>query len=200
MTEAQWAACKNPDQLLDYHRMKKDPRRLRLLAAGCVRLLVTPNTSALAEEILDVVERYADGAATRTEFLAARKSIRTALKDKTKEPAVLAMKCLGDDAMEGMTVTLVHARRRNGAAQCGLIRCVCGNPYRPEAFEPAWLTSTVVALAQGIYDGRAFDRLPILADALQDAGCVDARVLDHCRGQEPHARGCWVVDGLRRRG
>ena len=99
------------------------------------------------------------------------------------------MKCLGDDAMEGMTVTLVHARRRNGAAQCGLIRCVCGNPYRPEAFEPAWLTSTVVALAQGIYDGRAFDRLPILADALQDAGCVDARVLDHCRGQEPHARG-----------
>jgi hypothetical protein len=200
MTEAKWAACKNPDQLLDYHRMKKDPRRLRLLAAGCVRLLVTPNTPALAEEILDVVERYADGAATRAEFLAARKAIRTALKDKTQEPAVLAMKCLGDDAMEGMTVTVVHARRRNGAAQCGLIRCVCGNPYRPAAFDPAWLTSTVVALAQGIYDGRAFDRLPILADALQDAGCEDARVLGHCRGQEPHARGCWVVDGLLRRG
>jgi hypothetical protein len=199
MNEAKWAACKNPDQLLDYHRMKSEPRRLRLLAVGCVRLLVTPNTPALAEEILDVVERYADGAATRAEFLAARKAIRTALKEKTREPAILAMKCLGDDAMEGMTVTVVHARRRNGAAQCGLIRCVCGNPYRHEAFDTTWFTSTVVALAKGIYDDRAFDRLPLLADALEDAGCEDARVLDHCRGLEPHARGCWVVDGLLRR-
>ena len=53
-----------------------------------------------------------------------------------------------------------------------------------------------VKLAQGIYEERAFDRLPILADALEDAGCDNADILSHCRGPGPHARGCWVVDLL----
>jgi hypothetical protein len=60
--------------------------------------------------------------------------------------------------------------------------------------DPNWRTSTVLALAQGIYDERAFDRLPILADALEDAGCDNEEMLAHCRGAGPHARGCWVVD------
>ncbi|MBA4066320.1 MAG: hypothetical protein C0501_21920 [Isosphaera sp.] len=76
------------------------------------------------------------------------------------------------------------------------LRDLVGNPFRSVTADPAWLTSTVVALATGIYGERAFDRLPILADALQDAGCEDAAVLDHCRGPGPHARGCWVVDML----
>jgi hypothetical protein len=62
------------------------------------------------------------------------------------------------------------------------------------AVAPAWLTSTVVSLAAGIYEDRAFDRLPILADALQDAGCDSDTVLSHCRDGAVHARGCWVVD------
>jgi hypothetical protein len=78
--------------------------------------------------------------------------------------------------------------------QCELLRCVFGNPFRPVALNPSWLTSTVLTLAVGIYAERAFDRLPILADALQDAGCDRADVLDHCRGPGPHVRGCWVVD------
>jgi hypothetical protein len=49
-------------------------------------------------------------------------------------------------------------------------------------------------LASHIYDSRAFDRLPILADALEEAGCKDAEILAHCRGPGPHVRGCWVVD------
>jgi hypothetical protein len=77
-----------------------------------------------------------------------------------------------------------------------LVRDHFGNPFRPVAVDLSWLTSTVVQLAQGIYDDRAFDRLPILADALQDAGCDHAAVLDHCRDAGPHARGCWVVDML----
>jgi hypothetical protein len=61
----------------------------------------------------------------------------------------------------------------------------------------AWRTSDAVALARGIYDDRAFDRMPILADALEDAGCDNADILSHCRDTKtPHARGCWVVDGL----
>jgi hypothetical protein len=74
------------------------------------------------------------------------------------------------------------------------LRDIIGNPFRLVALDPAWRTSTVVALAEGIYAERAFDRMPILADALQDAGCDDADVLNHCRGGGPHCRGCWVVD------
>ncbi len=56
------------------------------------------------------------------------------------------------------------------------------------------VSSTVAALAQTIYADRAFDRLPILADALEEAGCDNADILTHCRGDGPHVRGCWVVD------
>ena len=77
-----------------------------------------------------------------------------------------------------------------------LLRCIFGNPFRPVAFAPHWRSETAVSLATGIYDERAFDRLPILADALEEAGCDNADVLAHCRGDGPHARGCWVVDGV----
>ncbi|MCE9562515.1 MAG: hypothetical protein K8U57_10730 [Planctomycetes bacterium] len=81
------------------------------------------------------------------------------------------------------------------AFQARLIRCIFGNPFRPVAFDPQWLTSTVTHLAHGIYDDRAFDRMPILADALQDAGCENDDILNHCRDPKGiHARGCWVVD------
>lgn len=52
----------------------------------------------------------------------------------------------------------------------------------------------MLGLAQGIYEDRAFDRLPFLLDALMDAGCDDEAILDHCRREGPHGRGCWVVD------
>jgi hypothetical protein len=78
-----------------------------------------------------------------------------------------------------------------------VIRDIVGNSFRPVTVDPRWLTSDVVALAGGIYDERAFDRLPILADALQDAGCDNADILDHCRDPHlTHVRGCWVVDLL----
>jgi len=77
-----------------------------------------------------------------------------------------------------------------------LIRCIWGNPFRPVVFDPNWRSETAVALATGIYAERAFDRLPILADALEEAGCDQPDMLDHCRGLGPHARGCWVVDAV----
>jgi hypothetical protein len=76
------------------------------------------------------------------------------------------------------------------------LRDIFGNPFRPVTADPSWLTTTVVTLATGIYADRAFDRLPILADALQDTGCDNADVLDHCRAPGPHVRGCWVIDLL----
>jgi hypothetical protein len=62
--------------------------------------------------------------------------------------------------------------------------------------DPTWLTSTVVSLATAIYGDRAFDRLPILADALEDAGCDNADIFNHCRQPGEHIRGCFVVDLL----
>jgi hypothetical protein len=81
-----------------------------------------------------------------------------------------------------------------GAAQAGLLRCLFGNPFRPVGFDPRWRTADTLGLARGIYEDRAFDRLPVLADALLDAGCADEEILGHCRSPGPHARGCWVVD------
>lgn len=78
-----------------------------------------------------------------------------------------------------------------------LFRDIFSNPFRPVAFDPSWRTSTAVGLAQSMYESRAFDRMPILADALQDAGCTNEDVLSHCRDpKQVHVRGCWVVDLL----
>jgi hypothetical protein len=77
-----------------------------------------------------------------------------------------------------------------------LIRCIFGNPFSPVRVDPAWLTPTVVQFTQAIYEDRSFERLPILADALEEAGCTDADILAHCRRPGEHVRGCWVVDLL----
>jgi hypothetical protein len=75
-----------------------------------------------------------------------------------------------------------------------IFRDVFANPYRPVRFHPAWRTSNVTALATSIYDERAFDRLPILADALEDVGCDNGDVLNHCREGSVHVLGCWPID------
>ncbi len=88
----------------------------------------------------------------------------------------------------------VESADKARATQGHLLRDIFGNPLRPITLDLNWRTSTVVALAQGIYQERDFSAMPILADALQDAGCENADILDHCRGPGPHVRGCWVVD------
>jgi hypothetical protein len=82
----------------------------------------------------------------------------------------------------------------DGTVLCGLIRDVFGNPFRSVIFSPEWRTDTTLSLTLQMYDTREFSAMPILADALQDAGCDNADILDHCRGPGPHVRGCWVVD------
>jgi hypothetical protein len=81
--------------------------------------------------------------------------------------------------------------------QADLVREILGNPLKPTPFEPAWRTDTVLALARRIYRTEDFTAMPILADALQDAGCDTPEILNHCR--EPghtHVRGCWVLDHI----
>ncbi len=78
--------------------------------------------------------------------------------------------------------------------QCGILREILGNPFRPVVADPAWLTPTVQSIAAALYADRSFDRLPIFADALEEAGCTNTDVLLHCRKPGEHVRGCWVVD------
>ena len=80
--------------------------------------------------------------------------------------------------------------------QCDLLRDIFGNPFQPLPFDPHWLTANVTDLSRTIYDERAFERLPILSDALMDAGCAEETVLAHCRSELPHARGCWLIDRI----
>jgi hypothetical protein len=90
----------------------------------------------------------------------------------------------------------LDAAKAEQQAQCGLLRDIVGPPVRP-VIQGAWLRSNggmVGGLAEAIYEERAFERLPILADALEDAGCSDEALLGHLRGPGPHVRGCWALD------
>jgi hypothetical protein len=85
------------------------------------------------------------------------------------------------------------------AAQVRLVRDVMGNPFRPVRVNPEWLArdgGLVPRLARGIYEERAFERMPVLADALEEAGCDDPEMLAHAREQGDHVRGCWLLDAL----
>ncbi|MCE9568118.1 MAG: hypothetical protein K8U57_39450 [Planctomycetes bacterium] len=80
-------------------------------------------------------------------------------------------------------------------AQSALLRDLFGNVFRPATFSPEWRTDTVLSLAKEMYESRDFSAMPILADALQDAGCDSDGILEHCRDEKQvHVRGCWVVD------
>jgi hypothetical protein len=84
-------------------------------------------------------------------------------------------------------------------ASTDLIYDIFGHPTHDERFDPAWRTSTAVALATQMYDARDFAAMSILADALQDAGCDNEDLLSHCRMDPHHVRGCWAVDGVLRK-
>jgi len=90
--------------------------------------------------------------------------------------------------------TIQALRETHLRLQEAIFRDIVGVPFRPVAFDARWRTADVVGLARAAYEDGAFGRLPMLADALMDAGCDDDAILAHCRGPGPHARGCWVMD------
>jgi hypothetical protein len=111
--------------------------------------------------------------------------------------AAAAYAACHDDRLSDVATHAARADEHN--VQAALLRDIFGNPFRFVAIDPAWLCwndATVVKLAQAIYDERRFEDTPILADALERAGCTDADLLVHCRQPGEHVRGCWVVDLL----
>jgi hypothetical protein len=123
-------------------------------------------------------------------MVAAAEPVSTMKKLKEDFP-YLVYSCLHDVAAgvsRGST-------KRESKLQAALLRELLGNPFRPVAGEPEWLTATVVALARQIHESQEFRMMPVLADALQEAGCEQEDILKHCRDEEQvHVRGCWLLD------
>jgi hypothetical protein len=200
-------------------------RKMRLFAVACcgriAGLLDDPRSCAA----LQVAERYADGAATEEQRAAAaraarqasarflRSRIRPAAGDGARQEACAAATAttikkalLAARRTREYALVAAHRadRKERSGHQSGLLRDIFGPlPFRPVSMAPSlliwndvWNDGAVVKLAQGIYEGRAFDRLPVLADALEEAGCDNQDLLSHCRSQHDHVLGCWVVDLL----
>jgi hypothetical protein len=190
MIEAEWLTCTDPTPMLEFLRGKISERKVRLFSCACCRR-IWHLLSELSREVVMLAERYADGLVGDEERLAARKLPSETGADAASRAAVARY-------AESMEATPLLASAEAGRAeeveQARLLRDIFGNPFRPITLDLSFLTPTVVQLAQAIYDNRAFNRLPELADTLHDAGCDNEEILNHCRGQGPHVRGCWVVD------
>jgi hypothetical protein len=203
MTEAEWLAA------TDWHRLRRRikprkaiPRKSRLFAVACCRRVAHLFADARSDEALVVCEQLADGLVTRERvdevMLAARAAIMPAGYDgwPTQARDAAWRLLIRDVAWEASEtcLTALPGKAAELAAQTALFRDVFGNPFRPVKRKEMWRTDTVLTLAHQMYDSRNFGAMPILADALQDAGCDSDDVLSHCRGDGPHVRGCWVVD------
>jgi len=200
MTEAEWLACDDPRPMLEFVRGKVSDRKLRLLVVACCRSVWHLLTDDRSRRAIEVAERFADGTASDVELASAWEAAGEvspaehggAARDRAWRNAHAAAWYAAEaDVPDPAAWHVVEA-----AVCVVLLRDLFGTVMRPRVVDQRWLTSAVVPLAQSIYDERTFERLPVLADALEDAGCTDADVLSHCRGPGPHVRGCWVVDLL----
>jgi hypothetical protein len=211
MNEAQWEKCTSPAKIITFLQHRGSDRRWRLFGCACCRRIWPLLTDERSRRAVEVSERFVDGLAGREELLSSADAGRM---------AVLALRgtdflaSLGDPASVEAAVAAIRTgggrswinasqavgnnfARRELRAQCHLLRDLFGSVFRSQRFNPAWLVSNdalVRRLAETIYAERAFDRLPILADALEDAGCDNADLLAHCRSGGEHVRGCWAVD------
>ncbi len=242
MTEAEWLACHNHDQML-HCLVDRDgprwPRKFRLFACACCRRL----WHLLPEECrarVEAAEAFADGCITPGELSRAagvqvafwidlewlwRSALleatrRTASQDSYRPAffgaftaAVVARECAVVVAQHRPEKVNTHrdrwanllALRWSCAAsverehQLALLLDIVGNPFRCRPVATAWLSwreATVPTIARAIYEVRRFEELPVLADALEEAGCTDSGLLAHLRGPGPHTRGCWALDLL----
>jgi hypothetical protein len=214
MTEADWLVCEDPEIMYpvareelraDYSHGVRTKRKRSFFGAACCRLVWS--LVVLDKRCRRTVE-YNEQKLDKP--LSARKeeelywNAKQAAEDPASEakPFLLEAANLVYDSgyPDAVIRHLLHnfegwGDRRDLARQvAGIMRDIVGNPFRPIVIKAEWLTPPVVSLAQQTYDSRSFSALPILADALEDAGCSEAAILDHCRGPGPHVLGCFAVD------
>jgi hypothetical protein len=159
-------------------------------------------------EAIELAERHADAPVPRGELKRHQDALHGRLLQKnvyrqipkdlfisvdTRGWFLLRPEALGENVQ-------IIAESFGGVAwQANLLRDIFGNPFRPITLEPSWLTwhgGLLVSMGQRMYDSRDFSDMPVLADALEEAGCQDQDILGHCRSGGEHVRGCWVVDLL----
>jgi hypothetical protein len=210
MTEAEWLVSSDIRAMLVKPGTQLTLRRLRLLACGFLRRLwahLVPEGHAAVE----TAERYADGMASQEELHAQGLAVAVLPVDLVHELAqavtvtewthteifttISALTTLDEEAQR-------LSRLHRGPA-CDLLRDLVVNPFGTDpVLDPAWLSwhnGTIRFLTEDIYQQRTFEQMPILGDALEDAGCTDGLILDHCRSGGEHIRGCWVLDLLLRK-
>ena len=213
MTETEWLACTSPDPMLEFLRGRASDRKLRLFAVACCRRLWPLLVEEASRYVVELAEEFAEKQYRPL-------SLESAIRDnyaflQTINPytatavAVSAANAAGGEASWAAAwVTVSDARRAihlsnnsdpflEAKCQSKLLREIVGNPFRSPSIEPTWLywcNRAVEGVAQAIHEERQFDDMPILADALEDAGCDNTDILDHCRQPGPHVRGCWVLD------
>jgi hypothetical protein len=215
MTEAEWLACDDPQPMLVFLRGIASDRKFRLFACACCRCiwhLIGP----AHRPVVEVAERYADRLASEDELHAAWEQGHISLTVRGLESrhwgdfaatTTALNKYKGRSWWSRAASAAERARtagKAEGIIQAALLRETVGLvPFRPVALDPDLRTPTVLSLAQAAYDERHLpsgeldaERLLVLADALEDAGCTDATILAHLRSPGPHVRGCWPLDLL----
>ncbi len=214
--ETRWLTAASWDTLymaIEPHR--RFARKMRLFGCACCRRLAGLLVDPRSREAVEVGERFADGEVGKDVLTAARKAANevgrkpppgqpwTAGHSWAASAAEMVAHVTYQDAFstaasraaEAVAQARLRTRKAEEALQVTLLRDIFGNPFRPVAFDPTWQTDTAVSLARTMYEEREFSAMPILADALQDAGCDSDDMLAHCRDPNGvHVRGCWVVD------
>ena len=214
MTEEEWLTPGDLNRHVEYLWALNLARKLRLFGTACCRQMEPWVNEPVLLDAIQRAEDYADGNISDSTIMKWRQKVNRWENERLRnggKPGPLSAICcdISTVCLENRyaSYTLIWrtltfqsaqfggdiARRGPGLADT-LLRDIFGNPFRPVAFDLEWRTSSAVQLARGMYDARDFAPMPVLADALQDAGCEHADILAHCRGPGPHVRGCWVVD------
>lgn len=216
LTEEEWYASSDPSAVLrpainDSLSDSSRNRKAILFAAACCERVHMNGHSRVDKQAVQWLLTKADGEREPQEKQAILRSLERASKRRLADrDALIAIRTAVSEtrisnfyASVFMAAKLISRAIARGdklredeedRVHCDLLRCIFGNPFHPITLSNSYLTSTVLSLAQQMYDSRDFSAMPILADALQDAGCDDADILNHCRGTGPHCRGCFVVD------
>jgi hypothetical protein len=209
MNEAEWQRCLNVEPMLRELHKSFGGDKLRLF--GCVVYRrVCDSFDAGIRDLLDATEAWATSSISIDQWQAKwdrypnlwsnydfqlLRDLVISTYSNVISPVWLAAMRSRQYALSGTAASLHKGLDKTEKKwQAVALRDLYGNPFRPVAFPPSWRTDTALTLARQMYDSRDFGAMPILADALQDAGCEDASILDHCRGEGSHVRGCWVVD------
>ncbi len=215
MDEDTWLNTQNLNELLT-HPDIFDHRKRRLLLCACSRRLLNSLADTRFKHAIDATEEYADQRVTWEELktnarraaIEARNALTASRPGGRIHDAAVAVvattaKFMYWDVLTSARLALANTQgryeqeveRTEEMAQVQLLRDIFGNPFRPVTFSSSWRTSTAISLARGMYESRDFSAMPILADALQDAGCDNDDILTHCRNpKQVHVRGCWVID------